>query len=644
MSLGTITSVFSDAIASAIPESSLTVSQWAATYRFLSPERSARPGRWRNELAPYLVEIMDSVGKPGVKEIVLVASAQVGKTEALSNIYGFHMHADPAPILHVAETQEKAESWSKESLAPMIRDTPVLAAIVEDARTRDSGNTITGKSFPGGHLALGWASSAATLSSRPRRIVGLDERDAFKPTSEGDPAKLAEKRTTTFPDAVVIKVSTPRDRLEPESGAPLDAQRFSPIELEYEHSDKRKYFVPCPHCDTFQTLLWSRVKWDSEEKALAAYYVCEQGCLIEHEEKAGMLARGRWQAEKPFTGRAGFHIWEGYSPFVTWGEMAKNFLEAKKTRSTFKVFVNTSLAEGWEELPEQAHTSDLAGRCEPFAAEVPAGALVLTAGVDVQGDRLEVEIVGWGLDDESWSIDYRVLDGDPARAEVWLQLQELLTQEFAFEVQVPADEEEDAAAVITRRIACACIDSGGHHTHEVYKFCRQNSGRRWFAVKGANTPGKPLVSKPSLQGRPPVKLFSLGTETAKDAISANLQIAQPGPGYCHFPAGRDENYFKQLRSERPVTRYTRGVGVRKWEKIKPSARNEALDVRVYAMAALAILRPDMRRLQRQLAEEAAAIAVRAEPATEVEPEQEADVPQPRRAPVRRRSKGFVNNW
>jgi phage terminase large subunit GpA-like protein len=549
------------------------------------------------------------------------------------------MHADPSPILYVCETEPKAEAWSKESLAPMIRDTPVLAAIVQDARSRDSGNTIGDKSFPGGHLAIGHATSAATLSSRPRRVVVLDERDAYKPTSEGDPAKLAEKRTTTFPDAVIFKPSTPRDRLEPEPGAPLDAPRYSPIELEYENSDKRRYHVPCPHCDEYQVLEWARIKWDSEETVLAAYYVCVNGCLIEHESKTEMLARGRWSAEKPFQGRAGFHIWEGYSPFVTWGEMAKNFLEAKKSRASLKVFVNTSLAQGWEELPEQAHTEDIAGRCEAYEAPVPDGVLVIVAAADVQGNRLESEIVGWGLDGESWSLDFRVLDGDPSQQTVWDELKELWTTPLT-----RADGTE-------MRVAAACVDSGGHHTQQVYRFARQNKGRRWFAVKGANTPGKPLISKFTLQGRPPVRLYTVGTETAKDEISAHLLITEPGPAYMHFPVGREQDYFKQLRSERPVTRYTRGQGVRKWEKIRPSVRNEALDLRVYAMAALAILRPDFRRLQRQLAQmaservQAAQKQAGAEASEEEEAMQEEERAEaPERRPSRSRRGGFVSRW
>ncbi|HEY0545308.1 MAG TPA: phage terminase large subunit family protein [Pyrinomonadaceae bacterium] len=654
--------VFSDAIAIAIPESSLTVSQWAATYRFLSAERSARPGRWRNELVPYLVEIMDTVGKPGVREIIFVKSSQVAGTECANNIIGYFMHIDPSPILYSCETEPKADAWSKESLAPMIRDTPVLASIVSDARSRDSGNTIGDKSFPGGHLAIGYATSAATASSRPRRIVINDERDAYRPTSEGDYCKLAEKRTTTFPDAIIFKPSTPRDRLENPPGSPPEAPRFSPIELEYENSDKRRYYVPCPHCDEYQALVWKRdgdftIKWDDDD-VLNAYYVCVNGCVIEHEHKTEMLARGEWRAEKPFTGRAGFHIWEGYSPFVTWGEMAKNFLEAKQSKETLKVFVNTSLAEGWEDLSAQASVEDLESRREPYGELLPDGVLVLTAGVDVQGNRLEVEIVGWGIDDESWSIDHQVLMGDPSQNEVWQELKDLLLRDYEFEIPI-ADGNEDgdgeAALVQTIRVACACIDTGGHNTEDVYRFARKHAGRRWYAVKGANTPGKPLISTPSLVGKPKVRLYNLGTETAKDTIAAHLLVAEPGPGYCHFPTEfeRDgfvyygEKYFKQLRSEHPVVRHERSKSVRRWEKLRPGVRNEALDLRVYAMAAKRILNPDFRRLRkRRESHVAAAIPVSSPPEAQIQAENEEEQAQQtaRRKPRARRRRGFVNSW
>lgn len=684
MNCATITDVFSEAIAAAIPQAELSISQWAATYRFLAPERSARYGRWRNEVVPFLAEIMDTVRRPGVRETVFVKSAQVGGSECLNNAIGYFIHIEPCPILYLCEEEGKAKAWSKESFAPMIRETPVLKNLIGDVRTRDSNNTIEDKSFPGGHIAVAWATSPATVSSRPRRFVGMDEYDAYRPTKEGDPGKLAEARTKTYQalgNAVIFKVSTPRDRLENPPGSPADAPRYSPIELEYENSDKRKYQVPCPHCGTYQVLKWRdekgyRVQWDGDDTA-NAFYVCDQGCVIEHEHKAEMLARGRWVAEKPFKGRAGFWINELYSPFTTWGDMATEFVEVKHKPAALKVFVNTRLGEGWEDNTQQAEVADLTARREDFDEELlPSGVLLMTAAVDVQGDRLEAEKVGWGDGEESWSIDYRVFVGDPSQQAVWDELEEWLLAEHPYEVQVTMPDGGTANVRQSMRVRCACVDSGGHNTKEVYGFTRKHAGRKFYAIKGASTPGKPLISQPTMQGKPKVKVYSIGTEAAKDTLAGYLLVNEAGPGYCHFPQeferdGRlyyGEKHFEQLRSERPVTVYTKKGAARAWHKLKPSARNEALDVRVYNMAALAILNPEWRGLMRRrrataerlalesrqpetaapaAAEQIAATAAALDNALTPEPEDDEPVPHavPKRRKVRRRGGGgWVNRW
>jgi phage terminase large subunit GpA-like protein len=488
---------------------------------------------------------MDCIGQAGVYEIVFVASSQIGKTEFCNNGIGFLMHQRPSTILYVAETDKKAEVFSKEKLAPMIRATPALRSLVRDSRTRDSGNTLEGKSYPGGHLAIAYATSPESLSSRARQYAFLDERDAYKATKEGDSAALAEKRTITFKKRrQVIKVSSPRDRLEPEQGSPPDAKMYSPIEWEYECSDKRKYYVPCPHCDEYQVLEWKNkageynIRWDGDDVE-NAYYVCQvSGCVIEHEYKSAMLARGEWRAEKPFAGRAGFWMWEAYSPFVTWGEICANFLRAKKDPEQLKVFVNTTLAEGWQELQGGIDTADLEQRREPYTVFLPDGVLVITAAVDVQSNRLEYEVVGWGLDFESWSLDYGVIPGDPSQPEVWEKLKLALTRKFEYESGFSGDDESGASEVLNMRVLAACIDSGGHHSDDVYRFCRQNAGRRWYAVKGANVPGKPLVSQPSLLKRAGglVRLYTIGTETAKDTFMHRLAVPEAGPGFCHSPS------------------------------------------------------------------------------------------------------------
>lgn len=566
---------------------------------------------------------MDAVNRPDVREIVFMKSSQVGGSEVANNIIGYFVHVEPSPILYVCENEAKAKAWSQESLSTMIRDTPVLSQLFEEPRERDSGNTIPSKKFPGGHLAIGWATSAAQLSSRPRRIVILDEVDGFGTTGEGDPVSLAEARTKTFPDAKIIKISSPRDK---------DTSRIEPA---YQASYAGRFYVPCPHCEEMQLIEWARIRWD--EAPLDAYLVCVNGCVIEHDEKREMLARGEWRFEGEFNGAIGFHIWEGYSPFTTWGQMAQAFLRKKSKIDELKAFVNTSLGQTWEERETEIEIGKLPERCEDYEAEVPAGALVLTAGVDVQSDRLEFEVVGWGLDGESWSILYGQVVGDPATRGVWDDLKAELARDF---------EGVEGRAL---RVQAACVDSGGHHTSEVYAFCHANRGRRWFAVKGANTPGKPLISKPTLQGKPPVKLFTVGTETAKDTFHAHLHTLEPGPNYCHFPALWDEvgepvygeRYFRQLMSEQAVTKYSRGVNRRVWQKIKPGARNEALDCRVYAMAALAILNPDFQALARQKSVEKPPETSATQPDFEQFREKPAFVP---RNPRRGGGGGFVNGW
>lgn len=571
MSYDKITQIFSDAINTAIPESTLKLSQWAERYRYVSAESgTARPGRWSNELVPFLVGPMDAITDPDVWKVILMKSSQVAGTEMLLNAIGYFIHIDPCPILYVAEIDDKANAFSKERLAPMLRDTDVLSLLVAEAKSRDADNTIGAKVFRGGHLAIGYATSAATLSSRARRVVMCDEVDAYGPTSEGDPIALAVARTKTYSTSKkIILVSSPRNK------------ETSTIEPEYERSDQRKFYVPCPHCGEYQVLQWSNVKWDTSELAKEAYYVCDLcGAAIEHVEKDEMLAAGEWRALQAFKGIAGFWINELYSPFTTWGEMAEDFLVAKNNLELLKVFINTRLGQTWEDRGDQLAKEDISFHRENYSHKVPAGALFLTAGVDVQDNRLECEIVAWGHGYESWSIEYLQLMGDPGRRQVWDDLRDWLMAEY---------EGIDNRAF---RVYAVGLDSGGHFTNQVYTFCHENQARLYFAMKGLSTPGRPLVSPPSKAGHPPVNLFGIGTETAKDQILTHFRTAKPGPGYCHFPMARPDWYFEQLCSERAITKFHLGKSRRQWIKISERARNEALDCRVYALAAVHILNPN----------------------------------------------------
>ncbi len=517
--------------------------------------------------------MMDAVNEPGVSEVVYMTSSQIGKTEILNNIIGYFSHQDPSPMLLIQPTLDMAETWSKDRLAPMIRDTDALTELFGDPRSRDSNNTLLHKKFPGGHITMAGANSPSSLASRPIRIVLLDEEDRYPHSAgtEGDPGSLAQKRTTTFWNRLLVTASTPT--IEDESK----------IESRYQQSDQRKFYVPCPECDAFQVLCWQLVKFE-KGKPETTYYECEHcKAHLKESDKMWMLSHGEWRAEAAFNGIVGFHISELYSPWVKWSEMVESFFKAKRLPETLKVWVNTSLGETWKDKTEGVDPSGLLKRKENWGRVAPEDVIVITAGVDVQDDRLEVEVIGWGVGQESWSLQYHVLHGDPAQQKVWEDLTNVLTQTI---------KTSDGRIL---PVACACVDSGGHQTQRVYEYCKAREYQRIYAIKGASQIGKPLVSKFSKANKLRVKLFTIGTDTAKQMIFARLKIHQPGPGYCHFPADYPEEYFKQLTAERIQTKFVNGHPVRIWVMPK-GRRNEALDCRVYGMAALHILNPNLDRL------------------------------------------------
>ena len=552
------------------------MSQWADQYRRLSPEASSEPGKWVTDRAPYQRGMMDAINEAGVNEVVFMTSSQIGKTEIINNIIGYFAHQDPSPMLLIQPTLDMAETWSKDRLAPMIRDTEELADLFGDPRSRNSNNTLLHKKFAGGHITMAGANSPSSLASRPIRIVLLDEEDRYPHSAgtEGDPGSLAQKRTTTFWNRLLVSVSTPTVEDE------------SKIESRYQQSDQRKYYVPCPECGAFQTLQWQQIKFE-KGKPDTTHYECEHcQTALKESDKIWMLGRGQWQAEAAFNGIAGFHVNELYSPWVKWAEMVENFLKAKRLPETLKVWVNTSLGETWKEKTEGVDPAGLLGRKENWGRIVPEGVVVITAGVDVQGDRLEAEVIGWGLGQESWSLQYHVLHGDPAQSKVWEDLDNVINQTLK-----TADDR-------ILNVSCACVDSGGHHTQKVYEYCKSREHSRVFAIKGASTTGKPLVSKFSKNNKLRAKLFTIGTDTAKQMIYSRLKIHQPGVGYCHFPADYPEEYFKQLTAERIQTKFINGHPSRVWILAK-GRRNEALDCRVYGMAALHILNPNLDALAQE---------------------------------------------
>lgn len=477
-------------------------------------------------------------------------------------------------MLFVQPTVEMGLAWSKDRLAPMIRDTKVLRDLVKTPKSKDSGNTLLHKTFPGGHLTIAGANAPSGLAMRPVRLVLCDEVDRYPMSagSEGDPVYLAAKRSQTFWNRKLLMGSTPT------------VKGVSRIEQEYELSDQRRFYVPCPHCQELQTLKWKQVQWP-KGKPEAAYYACEHcGAVIHDTEKQAMLSQGQWIAEGKTNGVAGFHINELYSPWSTFGEIAAAFIKAKDHPATLQTWVNTALGETFEEEGETVEAEGLLERREQYET-LPEGVLILTAGVDIQADRIEIGVDGWGLGEESWGVEKIILYGDPDQAQVWADLDEALQGTYLF-----GDKNQ-------MHITGVCIDSG-YKTQFVYDFVKSRRARRIYAIKGVAGQGRPIVSAPTRkkQGKNSgaVELFSIGVDGAKAIIYSRLRLPEPGPGYCHFHQDYDEEHFLQLTAEKLVTKYRKGFPYREWQKTRP--RNEALDLRVYSYAALKIINPSWQAL------------------------------------------------
>lgn len=558
------------------PPKKLKVSEWADNYRQLSSEASAESGKWRTSRAEYQRGIMDAFSDPDIHTVVWMSSAQVGKTEALLNIIGYFVDQDPSPMLLLQPTLDMAQAFSKDRVSPMTRDTKVLTSKIKDSKSKDSGNTILHKSFPGGHITMAGANSPASLASRPVRVVLCDEVDRYPPSagSEGDPVNLAFKRSTTFWNKKQMLTSTPT------------IKGISRIEAAYENSDQRKFEVPCFDCGKVQVLKWANVTWDDDQPETAKYYCDHCGVGWDDSQRWRSVSLGKWKATEKANGIAGFWLNEIYSPWVKLSDMAKSFIEAKKSQHTLKTFVNTSLGETWEDdQGEQIEDNELLNRREDYKI-LPKEAVVLTCGVDTQDDRLEGEVKAWGIGNESWGVIPFRIEGKPSQAQVWKDLDDIINATY---------KRSDGVEL---RVSCTCIDSGGHFTDEVYKYCKKREVKRVFAIKGSNIAGKPIVSRPTTSNKMKVKLFTVGTDTAKELIFSRLQLEEFGEGYMHFNKSFDEEYFKMLTSEKLVTTFKKGRPVRVWKPTRP--RNEALDYTVYNYAALAILNPNYKKIQENM--------------------------------------------
>ena len=558
------------------PDPQLLVSEWADEYRTLSQISSSEPGRFRTSRTPYLKELMDCLSPSSdVEEVVFMKGAQIGGTEAGNNWVGFVIDQAPGPMLVVQPTVEMAKRWSKGRLAPLISDSPCLEGKVKDPRSRDSGNTVQSKEFPGGIVVITGANSAVGLRSMPVRYLFLDEEDAYPldVNGEGDPISLAIRRTSTCARRKILKVSTPT------------IQGLSRIERDFDNSDQRFFWVPCPECEETQILKWTQIKYDNDDPATTRYECEHCGYGIKNHQKTWMLERGQWRARSPeVTKFAGFHLSSLYSPvgWFSWEDAVDRFLVAKKNEELLKVWVNTVLGETWTDKGEAPDWERLRERAEDYKiGDVPENGLVLTAGADVQKDRIEVEIVAWGKDKQSWSVEYKIFYGDPASSDLWKQLSELLQETLTHESGVDLP------------IMMLAIDSG-YATQEVYNWVRKQPASRVMAIKGVSrsvaplgSPSKVDVTYRGKKLRRGLRMWPVGVSILKSEFYHWLKLTRNEDetfpsGYCHFPKYNPE-FFKQLTAEQLITRMVKGYPKREWQKVRD--RNEALDCLVYARSA-----------------------------------------------------------
>lgn len=589
------------------PPEDLTVSQWAAKHRILSRESSAEAGPWRNERTPYMVEPMDAFTDPKVKEIAIVAGSQTGKSEVELNTIGYIIDQDPGSTLYVQPNLDDAKKFSRLRIAPMFRDSPRLKAKVSEVRSRDAGNTVLQKSFPGGMLTIVGSQSPSALASTPARYILGDEVDrwALSAGTEGDPWSLAAARTTTFYNSKRVAVSTPT------------IKGFSRIERLYNDGTQERWCSQCPDCGDWIDIVFDDIRFEfdtiqvgkTKTYSVKSLHWCCPSCGCIHGEKEMRAQPAKWIAENPAAyehGRRSFWVNAFASPWRPWEQIVISFLESKSDPQKLQVFFNTVLGELWEDRGDLEDEDSMMARREDYGTmdngspvDLPDGVLVLTCGVDTQDDRLEYEVVGWGHYKESWGIKKGIIMGDPNDDEPWLRLDDVIGRVYRF------------ANGRGLTISMTFVDSGGHKTQSVYRHCRDRLSRRVFAIKGVGGDGVPYTKPPSkvkivVNGKSigETWLYSIGVDAGKADIMGALKVQEAGAKFCHFPRGEARGYdlvfFNGLLSEKLVLKSERGRTRWVWEKLPGHERNEALDCRNYAQAALRVLDPDMEAVERRL--------------------------------------------
>lgn len=558
-----------------IPEQ-LSVTDFATRHRIL-PETSTSQGPYDPSIVPYVRRPQDLMGDPSVSMVALCWGSQSTKSTLIENAMMYRICRSPSPMVVVQPKIDAAEAWSKERFRPMIRATPLLRRRIKLGRNSES--TLRYFKFPGGFAFIASAQSATELASRSAPFLFLDEVDRMENLAEeGNPVEIVLRRQGAADIGLAVLTSTPRH---------ADTTIIWPY---LENGTYELYNVPCPHCDYRQPLVWKNLKWD-KGRISQPYYVCagvnDGGCgaTIDESYKREMLAEGQWVATNPEGSYPSFHLNSLYSPFAksSWGVLAAEWDRAQGKPADLQVFVNTRLAELFEDTKDVTDPNALINRLNDDLLEgiVPAGVAVVTAGVDVQANRVEVYVWGWGAGLESWLVAYAVIPGDPQRepdqpGSVWAKLDEFLARRFAH---------EHSNGIEFIPITTTFVDSGFAAT-QVYRYTNQRRGRGIFASKGVGGDGQQLLGKPALQGRERTILYPVGTDAAKNEfIRSQLQEPRPGPGYVHLGGWVSEDQCKQLVAEKRKRKLIKGRVVYEWRKKTEDAPNEALDCRNYARAA-----------------------------------------------------------
>lgn len=604
------------------PDPALLVHEWADAHRQLSPRASLEHGQYRSSRTPYIRGIADELSTSSpTQEVVLEKGAQIAATEGVANNWlGYVIHHAPGPFLMVLPSIEEAKKESKQRIGPMLEETPVLAARISPARSRESSNTILVKEFPGGIFFMVGANSPKGLRGRPIRYLCLDEVDEYEGDvgGQGDPIVLARARTSTFGDrAKVLIQSTPT------------VKGRSRIHTEFLRTDQRRFYIPCPACGHFDWIRWENIRWENDDPSTVHLICVACGVLIPERCKTEFLEKGEWRpTAKGAENVAGFHLSALYSPvgWKSWETCVKEFIRFKDSPFEHKAFVNLVWGEPWEERGSTVEPESLLaeGRRESWPeGTVPEGVGCLVGAADIQDDRIEVKAIGFGAGEESWLVSLETIVGDPGGEAPWYDLDKYIRTRFL------------SAAGRPIGFSCFVVDSGGHHTDQVYKFCKLRQRRRVFAIKGLSAYGRPLIGRPSRRNRYRAMLFPVCSDTGKEIVYSRLALKRRGPGYMHLPEWIDEPYVLGLTAERAEWRDIRGRGsVKEWHKLRPD--NEPLDLEVYCLAALHILPTSVRRSLSKLAARLAGRPVESEPTEE---------PSPKRPPPRKRArKGWAQGW